>query len=219
VAIDGQSHGAYDIAGSAANVALLESWMANEGGLWADNPLNTSLDSGRYPHQFTSGGTDTGIPIYPDIEIGIEATATTLLSNHAYADILRALDGDSGDCPAFARAVIDSPWAASHYGFDPARFCGASTGSGTAPVGPVTACLRLPNGGKRGIVHDARVPGACVRFGAHGARARRAGHDAHATAPRHDPAHRDGPAHLPAHPHETAHHAAAGPGVVHRGRR
>ena len=42
-AIDAQSGGAMASSPPADNVALLESWMDNEGGLWADNPLNTSL--------------------------------------------------------------------------------------------------------------------------------------------------------------------------------
>ena len=91
-AIDAQSNGVYAIAATQDNLSLLESWMANEGGLWADNPLNTSLGTGRYPHQITSGGQDTGIPIFPDIIVGIDATAETLLSNGVYAAILTVLE-------------------------------------------------------------------------------------------------------------------------------
>ncbi|HYA69664.1 MAG TPA: hypothetical protein VED63_13110 [Acidimicrobiales bacterium] len=121
--LDSRSAGEDRIAATARNVALIETWMANEGGLWADNPLNTSLDASRYPKQFTSSGTDTGIPIYPSLHVGIEETATTLLSNPAYADILAVLGRRSASCVAFAVAVIESPWAASHYGHDVSGFC------------------------------------------------------------------------------------------------
>jgi len=108
------------------NVALLARWIMNEGGLWADNPLNTSLDAGRYPHQFTSGGEDTGIPIFPTMAAGVRATASTLLSNSAYGRILRLLRTGTSPCLSFARAVIASPWASSHYGYDTSRFCAGS---------------------------------------------------------------------------------------------
>jgi hypothetical protein len=113
------------------NIGLLGRWMANEGGLWADNPLNTSLHSGSYPHQFTGGGQDTGIPIFPDLAVGLAATATTLLSNPSYSRILSVLRSGTASCITFARVVIQSPWASGHYDHDPAGFC-----SGTiAPVG------------------------------------------------------------------------------------
>jgi hypothetical protein len=175
VAIDTESHGAYHIASTAGNVSLIDAWMTNEGGLWADNPLNTSLYAGRYPHQFTTTGDDTGIPIFPDIAIGIAATATTLLSNRVYADILDVLSQDSGDCAAFAHAVIDSPWASSHYGYDPARFCGVSAATGTVAAPVVTACLQLPPRGKRFALRAARVPGTCGRFARHAGPSRHSG--------------------------------------------
>lgn len=124
------SHGAYAIPASPANVALLEVWMAHEGGLWADNPLNTSLDASRYPHQFTTAGQNTGIPIYPNLTVGVTETALTLLGNPAYTAILRVLDGGSGSCVAFGTAVVESPWASSHYGHDAGSFCP----TGPAPV-------------------------------------------------------------------------------------
>jgi hypothetical protein len=177
-AIDAQSNGAYAIAATPDNLTLIESWMANEGGLWADNPLNTSLGTGRYPHQITTGGQDTGIPIFPDIATGIGATAKTLLSNPAYAAILAVLGQGDAACGTFARAVIDSPWAASHYGHDPSRFCGSTGGAGTVPL--TTACLRLPDRGKRSALRAAREPGACGHFATHGSRsggrATKAGH-------------------------------------------
>ncbi len=70
---------------TADNIALVARWIDNEGGLWADNPLNTSAGSGSYPHQYTSGGQDTGIPVFPTMATGVEAAVTTLLSNQAYA--------------------------------------------------------------------------------------------------------------------------------------
>ncbi|HMK63008.1 MAG TPA: hypothetical protein VK386_05255 [Acidimicrobiales bacterium] len=126
LAIDQKAAGRFSIPVTVDNIELLATWMAAEGGMWADNPLNTDLDAGRYPHQFTSGGVDTGTPIYPSLEVGIEATASTLLGNPAYAHILDVLQAGSASCSSFATAVIKSPWAASHYGYDPAGFCGSS---------------------------------------------------------------------------------------------
>jgi hypothetical protein len=122
-AINQQAPGKKAIPGTADNVSLLERWIANEGGLWADNPLNTSLYSASYPHEFTTNGQDTGLPIFPNLAAGVSATATTLLSNPSYARILRVLRAGRASCGAFARAVIQSPWASGHYGHDPAGFC------------------------------------------------------------------------------------------------
>lgn len=126
--IDELSHGRYKVPETPDNITLLERWMANEGGLWADNPLNTSLNAASYPHQF-NGSQDTGIPIYPSIATGVGATAQTLLQNPAYSEILSALSSGDVACQTFAAAVIRSPWASSHYGYDPARFCGGSVTS------------------------------------------------------------------------------------------
>jgi hypothetical protein len=105
------------------NVSLLGHWMAAEGGLWANNPLNTSLDAGALPHQFTPSGQDTGIPIFPTMSAGIAATAATLVSNPSYARIVHLLATGRASCPAFARAVIRSPWASGHYGHHIESIC------------------------------------------------------------------------------------------------
>jgi hypothetical protein len=144
VALDTRADGAYRIAATPATTGLIESWMANEGGLWADNPLNTSLDARRYPHQFTSAGIDTGIPIYPSLRVGIDDTATTLLGNPAYGRILAVLNGRSATCVAFASAVIESPWAAGHYGHDRAAFCSATGVLDVATTAPTAR--RHPGG-------------------------------------------------------------------------
>jgi len=161
-AVDARSGGRYAIVATPDNVILLETWMDNEGGLWADNPLNTSLDAARYPDQRTTSGEDTGIPIFPDIQIGIDATAATLLSGHVYAGILQILGEGTASCDAFARAVMASPWAASHYGGNPSHFCGAS--GGFVPSGIVTTtCLRVRGGTRKGSPRSERMPGACGR--------------------------------------------------------
>jgi hypothetical protein len=179
-AIDARSGGRFSIRATLDNIGLLDTWMDNEGGLWADNPLNTSLDAVRYPDQITTTGEDTHIPIYPDIQIGIDATATTLLSDHAYSGILWMLNEGTAPCRAFAAAVMASPWAASHYGDNASRFCGASGGSGP-PGSVLSACLRLPDGsGRVGRRHHG-MPGACGRrasgvrdfHGGHGQRRQR----------------------------------------------
>ena len=123
VAVNVQSGGTQSVPVTPTNVSLLQRWMANEGGLWADNPLNTSLGAGNHPHQFTSGGQDSGIPIFSSLSSGVAATATTLLSNPRYAHILRVLAKGTASCTAFATAVIRSPWASGHYGHSASRFC------------------------------------------------------------------------------------------------
>lgn len=140
--VDRLSGGRYKIPANSHNIALMESWMANEGGLWANNPLNSDLYASKYSHQF-NGSQDTGTPIYPSMTVGIQAAAETLLGNPAYTSILAALSSGSVNCVTFADAVIDSPWAASHYEYDPARFC-----SGDVPT------LQLPAGQGRGHGHD-----------------------------------------------------------------
>jgi hypothetical protein len=122
-AIRVRSNGRDAIPATTDNIDLLGRWMANEGGLWADNPLNTSLDSGAYPHQFSANGQDTGIPIFPSLSVGATATAATLLANPRYARILKVLGSGSASCIAFARSVIQSPWASGHYDHDPGGFC------------------------------------------------------------------------------------------------
>jgi hypothetical protein len=122
-AINQKSGGKEAIPITADNVALLARWMANEGGLWADNPLNTSASSAAYPHQHTASGQDTGIPIFSSMAVGVEAAATTLLSNQSYARILRVLRSGRASCLTFATAVVRSPWASGHYGRDPSGFC------------------------------------------------------------------------------------------------
>jgi hypothetical protein len=122
-AIGLSSRGRYKAPVTATNISLLTRWMANEGGLWANNPLNTSHGSATYPHQITTSGQDTGIPIFPTLASGVAATAATLLSNPSYARVLRLLGSGKASCVSFARAVIRSPWASGHYGHDPAGFC------------------------------------------------------------------------------------------------
>ena len=123
VAVNKQLQRPKGIPATSVNVALLDHWFAAEGGLWANNPLNTSLDSAAYPHEFTTGGQDTGIPIYPSLGTGISMTASTLTGNPAYEPILRSLQSGHASCIAFANAVIRSPWASSHYYYDPVGFC------------------------------------------------------------------------------------------------
>ena len=123
VAIDKQLQRPKGIPPTSVNVALLDRWFAAEGGLWANNPLNTSLGSGAFPHEFTTDGQDTGIPVYPSLGTGITMTAMTLTGNPAYQPILRSLQTGHASCIAFANAVIRSPWASSHYHYDPVGFC------------------------------------------------------------------------------------------------
>ncbi len=121
--VDQQSHGTRSIPVTPDNVSLVARWIMNEGGLPADNPLNTSHGAGAYPHQFTTSGQDTGIPIFPTVAMGVAADAATLLSNPRYAGILHVLAGGNASCTRFATAVIRSPWASGHYGHNALGFC------------------------------------------------------------------------------------------------
>ena len=116
--------------------------------------------AGRTPVLVTTAGDDTSIPIFPDIQIGIDATAATLLSSRAYSAILWTLSEGTATCDAFALGVMASPWAASHYGGDPSHFCGNSGDGGTPGVG-VTACLRLRDRAAGAVRRAQRMPGAC----------------------------------------------------------
>lgn len=131
--IDTQGAGRVHVPDSATNIVLLARWMANEGGLWANNPLNTDLHAGQYPHQFSSSGQDTGTPIYPSMHVGVVNAAATLLGNSAYAPILKSLESRFASCLSFATAVIHSPWAASHYEYDTSRFCSATPSQAVVP--------------------------------------------------------------------------------------
>jgi hypothetical protein len=128
--VNRQSGGRESIPITRENVLLLNRWMANEGGLWADNPLNTSHGAGGSPHQYTAGGQDTGIPIFPNMSVGVAANAATLLANPQYAHILHVLSRGTASCITFANAVIRSPWASGHY--DSAQV-GSRPGEGQGP--------------------------------------------------------------------------------------
>jgi hypothetical protein len=136
VAVNQSSGGRVSIPVTHDDVVLLGRWMANEGGLWADNPLNTSHGASGYPHQFSASGQDTGIPIFPSMSVGIQANAATLLANPRYARILHVLSRGTASCITFATAVIRSPWASGHYDHDPSGFCSGEIAPKRHP-GPV----------------------------------------------------------------------------------
>ena len=128
-AIDQREPAGRQIPATADNILLLGRWMAMEGGLWANNPLNTDLHAGQFPHQYSGSGQDTGTPIFPTMQVGMDNAAATLVGNGAYAPILAQLRSGTATCTAFASAVIRSPWAASHYGHNPGAICGAPPGA------------------------------------------------------------------------------------------
>lgn len=104
-----------------ANVSFVEGWETLEGGAFnnaaAYNPLNTSY---QLPGSvsFTSGSPGGGVQAYGSGQQGIAATAKTLLTSY-YTGIVNALRGNNQT--AAAEALVASPWAASHYGGDPAK--------------------------------------------------------------------------------------------------
>jgi hypothetical protein len=90
------------------NIQNIERWMVAEepSGDWFDrnNPLNASLG--------TSSADGTGS--YANLSVAAQETAAMLVQPNM-AGILDALVGDEPS-PTFSAAVVQSPWASSHYG-------------------------------------------------------------------------------------------------------
>jgi hypothetical protein len=117
------------------NVTNIQRWMNSEepaqSWLSNNNPLNTTMQSSGYIANDTNG---YGGPGYVDVASGLAATAQTITSG--YPSILAALRSDAPPA-TFDSAVVNSPWAASHYGgqLSSAPLLADATGSGTDPTG------------------------------------------------------------------------------------
>lgn len=93
-----------------ANVTVMVRWMRQENGTnswWnRNNPMNNGYGSG-------GGG---GYGSYNNLEIAAQAAADNLRLNSSYSTIVAAF-AVSAPTAITERAIWDSPWASSHYGY------------------------------------------------------------------------------------------------------
>lgn len=122
---------------SPSNVAFIERWANLEGGHWHNtatfNPLNTSLPEPGSVN-FQTGQPGGGVQAYPDVATGEAASAATLLEPQ-YATVVQSLR--QSDTSAAAQALVQSPWDAGHYNYDPTVFGGTPVSESGAPLGAV----------------------------------------------------------------------------------
>lgn len=113
---------------TAENLAAINAWQRGEGGIYENNPFNTTLKSG---HQV--GGTNSaGVRGYDSPQAGIDATVRTL-TNGFYPNILSAFrKGDSAK--AVLEAVADSPWGSGRVPLDVLAGQGYTTVTGGQSV-------------------------------------------------------------------------------------
>ena len=120
---------------TSTNISNILQWMASEnspttwtGTAGANNPLNNGYGSG--------GG--AGLGSYPSLEAAAQAVADNLnAGNYGYPAITAALS-QSAPAAVFEQAVIQSSWAAGHYGWGSAWH--------TALVPIVSAADSIANG-------------------------------------------------------------------------
>lgn len=98
------------------NVCFVMEWELREGGGFGNqaenNPLNVNPGAGAgWP-----GYNATGAWAFPDPRTGLNYTVQTI-RNGNYGAILGAL-GQGDDPQGAANALMNSPWAGSHYGWD-----------------------------------------------------------------------------------------------------
>lgn len=111
------------------NIDNMLVWMQNEEppSNWSDrnNPLNASLG--------TSAVDGTGS--YPNLNTSAYYTAKMIFGQSNMISIANALATGTTDQGTFGEAVIQSPWASSHYGYNVGRFTGGAP-SGSIPAAP-----------------------------------------------------------------------------------
>ena len=119
------------------NVRFLDAWARAEGGSYANNPFNTTLQTGAQ----IGAPNSAGVRGYASPQAGIRATIDTLL-NGRYSNILDALRQGSSAAQA-ASALASSPWGT---GSLVQKILGSSDTSTTTPSTPSTPTA-LPSGG------------------------------------------------------------------------
>jgi hypothetical protein len=114
----------------ANTVGDIDHWMPAEEpiGNWfdRDNPLNASLGT------TSSDGTAS----YPDLATGADYTAK-MIDQTNMSGIRQALATDQ-PVAGFSPAVVASPWASGHYGYNPQAIAQTTAGGGPAPAGSGT---------------------------------------------------------------------------------
>lgn len=94
-------------------VDVADAWLRAEGGgPGRNNPLNITRTGSGLDESYTTG---PGLHFanYPSVQVGLQAAAWLVMHGN-YAGIRSALG--TGNCALEAQAIINSPWAAGHYG-------------------------------------------------------------------------------------------------------
>jgi hypothetical protein len=131
---------------------------------WYDrnNPLNASLGT---------GSTD-GTGSYPNLAVAAEETAA-MIDQTNMSGIRSALAANDSTTGGFSQAVVDSPWAAGHYGGTPNNISTTSPGGGVAPTtasAPGTMpILASSTGGSGAPASDASIGSGLLTFFSGGA--------------------------------------------------
>jgi hypothetical protein len=125
------------------NLRVMSAWRSAEGGTYNNNPFNTT--------QSWQGATGGGVKNYQTRQQGLDATVDTLTNAGArqggrgyYAGVLQGFRSSNPD--QTIKAIVQSPWAGSHYGgrqnWQSSSLYGAYTGrksSGpTTPIQPTS---------------------------------------------------------------------------------
>lgn len=106
---------------SACNLSAVTEWEHREGGGFGNQASFDPLNVNPGPGAGWPGYPATGAWAFPDAQTGLRYTVTTL-NNGYYGAILAALRiGNSAQ--AVCDAIMASPWAASHYGYDLTASC------------------------------------------------------------------------------------------------
>lgn len=131
-----------------SNINLMLTWMENENypANWAprNNPLNASL------------GTDStdGTGGYQSLNESAYYTARMIFGQSNMSGIAAALGSGTATPAQFGQAVISSPWASSHYGYNLARFTHGAPGS--SPAATAAAAANQAGNPYAGACDDAR---------------------------------------------------------------
>src|SRR6266481_3512056 len=97
-----------------ADIQFIYDWEVSEGGGGKYNPLNQGPVPGQPQLTTTGSQYGGGAADYASWDAGLRGAAD-YLAMPAYAGIRSALT--RGDAAAARQVLIDSPWAASHYGY------------------------------------------------------------------------------------------------------
>jgi hypothetical protein len=106
---------------TACNLSAVTEWEAREGGGFGNQAAYDPLNVNPGPGAGWPGHPAIGAWAFPSAAIGLRYTVATL-GNGDYAGILATLRAGNS-AQAVCDAIEDSPWAASHYGYDLTASC------------------------------------------------------------------------------------------------